>query len=409
MSTYTKMSFDTHEFRVDTIAPYVLGSVAETVRALRRDGQDVIDLSQINPDVGLPQVGVDRLVQASLQPHNHKYSASQGITRLREAICERYSKVYGVSLNPHDDAVVTMGTKEGLGHLLLAMLEPGDSVVVPTPAYPVHNAAIRIAGGNFLGVPIPEQGSKTLSDKSNDFFEALEETVAKSWPKPKAMILNFPHNPTTVEVDISFFERLVGFAKAEQIYLLHDFSYSDIYFSDKAPPSILQAKGAKEVAVEFYSLSKSFGIPGWRVGFCLGNPRLVSTLKKIKSYLDFGLFQPLQISSIDVLAGAEEVTAEIRSIYQSRRDALCEGLSSIGWEVEKPSSTVFVWAKLPQKLLSMGSVKAVEHVLNSAGVAICPGEGFDSSSRDYLRFSLGENESRIRAAVARIEKSLQIL
>lgn len=400
-------------FRIAHLPPYPLGEIAQAVRDARVAGQDIIDLSQVNPNLGPPGIAVDKLVQSCLQIHNHRYSSSQGITALRQAIAGWYDKRFGVEVSADSEVVVTMGTKEGLSHLLLSMASPGDTVIVPTPSYPIHTSAVFISGAGFVGLPLfssyssAEEEGYLLSEKSDDFFERLRVLYNHTWPRPKAMVLSFPHNPTATVVTKGFFERLVEFALGHGLYLVHDFAYADICFDGYQAPSILEIDAAREIAVEFYSLSKGFGMAGWRIGFCVGNEKLVGALKKIKSYLDFGVFQPLQIAARAALLHASEHgaewLAEAVSVYQTRRDVLVDGLRDLGWTLHTPKGTVFVWARIPDYAVGEGSLSFGHRLLAEAKVAVCPGIGFDVQADHYMRFALVENERCLRAATQRMQ------
>lgn len=401
-------------FYIHQLPPYPLGDIAQAVRTARAAGRDIIDLSQVNPDLGPPGFAVDSLVQACLQPHNHRYSSSQGITRLREGIAKWYAHRHGVELAVDSEVVATMGTKEGLSHLLLAVASPRDNILVPTPSYPIHTSAVFIAGAGFVGLPLFSSNELaasegyTLTDKSSDFFERLSLAYNRTWPRPKLMVVSFPHNPTTTVVTLSFFERLVEFALAQRMYIVHDFAYADIAFDGTRPPSILKVPGAREVAVECYSLSKGMGIPGWRIGFCLGNRELVGALKKIKSYLDFGIYQPLQIAAAQMLSQPErlerEAIGEVVTTYQSRRDLLYHGLQALGWECAMPSASVFIWARIPERFRKEGSLKLSYRLLEETGIAVCPGAGFDVGADEFVRFALVERETRLRIALEHLSK-----
>ncbi len=400
-------------FRIQRVAPYLLGSLAAAVVEARTSGRDVIDLSQVNPDLGPPAAALEQLVQACLLPHNHRYSASQGITKLRRCAAEWYGRRFGVDLDYQHEVAVTMGTKEGLSHLLFAVTTPGDNILVPTPTYPIHASAVFLAGAGFIGVALgtcdAEEGA-ALNGSSESFFERLQHAYQATWPRPKLMIVSFPHNPTTATVDLGFFERLTAFALENRIFLLHDHAYADLCFDGYRAPSLLQAPRALEVGAEFYSLSKSFNIPGWRVGFCVGNQRLVAALKKIKSYLDFGIFQPLQIAAVSILQNSEAILEETVSTLQARRDVLCAGLEQLGWTIgcpagSYPRATSFVWARIPQAFAGLGSLSFCHRLLGTADVAVSPGIGFYGGSDHYIRFALVENEQRLRSALRRIEQS----
>lgn len=402
-------------FRISKLPPYQLGDIAEAIRTSRLSGIDVIDLSQVNPSFSPPSLAVDKLVQSSLQSHNHKYSSSQGIRILREAIRDYYFKRFSVSLDTDSDIVVTMGCKEGISHLLLAVLSPNDNVIVPTPSYPIHTAAVFIAGAGVVGLPLfyPFTNSLTqnsfLSADSNDFFQRLDFLYHQTWPRPKLMLLSFPHNPTTTVVSKCFFERLVKYALERELYLVHDFAYGELCYGDYKAPSLLQIPEAKEIAVEFYSLSKSFSLGGWRIGFCLGNKKLTSALKRIKSYVDYGIFQPLQIAASHLLKNlAKDGTKEkleCLSYYESRCKVLCTELRASGFELVYPRATVYVWARLPVNQRHIGSMQWAKRALAEASVAVCPGEGFSIDAGEYVRFALVEDERRLRTAVERLKSA----
>ncbi|MCB0344685.1 MAG: aminotransferase class I/II-fold pyridoxal phosphate-dependent enzyme [Bdellovibrionales bacterium] len=394
-------------FRIDGLPRYVLGEIARAVIEGRSAGQEIIDLSQINPGSGVPGAALDRLVQSALRPHSHQYSSSQGIRKLRETCAEWYERDFGVKLDPGAQIAATMGIKEGLGHLLLATARPGDTVVLPTPSYPVHSAAVSIASAGMVGVSLFDQPldslSPTLDENSSGFFERLEQACDRTWPRPHAVIVSFPHNPTAAVVTPGFFERLIRTAERHDIFVIHDFAYADLFLDDYRPPSILSAPGAMERAVEFRSLSKSHGLAGWRIGFCAGNARLIDALKRLKSYLDFGIFQPLQLGAVEAILD-QEFVEEVRSNYASRRDVIVGGLREIGWELESPKAGVFVWARLPESLRQHGSLEASRIMLAEAGVAVCPGEGFDPSMQEFVRFSLGVPEAKLRKAVENLAR-----
>ncbi|MBL7662983.1 aminotransferase class I/II-fold pyridoxal phosphate-dependent enzyme [bacterium] len=397
------------KLRIDELPPYPLGRIAEEVQALRLRGVDVLDLSQVNIDLAPPQRALDKLVQASLRPQNHRYSSSQGIQKLREAVAEWYQAKFDVAISAAHEVVVTFGIKEGISHLLMTTLQTGDNVIVPTPAYPVHRAGVFLAGGNFIGLDLPIAASGILAGKSaegDQFFAALEHSILQTWPRPRAMILSFPHNPTTTVVDHEFFERLVDFAVHNNLILIHDFAYAGLGLNYQLP-SLLSVPRAKECAIEFCSLSKSYSSPGWRVGFGVGNAQLVSALKRMKSYVDFGIFQPLQIAAIETLADRDQYAKEIQNVYQSRRDLLVSGLSELGFEVTPAHAGLLVWAKIPQKFREQGSAEFARMLLESNAVAICPGLGFDPAARDYARFALVENESRLTRALELIRNFIE--
>jgi alanine-synthesizing transaminase len=376
--------------RLDRLPEYVFAAVNKIKMEARRAGKDIIDLGMGNPDIGTPPHIVDKLVEASQKPHNHRYSASMGITKLRMAIADWYRRRFDVEIDPESEAVVTIGAKEGISHLILVTIRPGDVVFTPTPTYPIHPYSAIISGGDVRGIPVgPDE----------DFFSNLVNATRQTWPKPKVLVLSYPHNPTTEVVDLAFFEKIVDYAKEHGILIVHDFAYADLVFDGYRAPSILQVPGAKEVAVEFFSLSKSYSMPGWRVGFCVGNPETVFALKRIKSYLDYGIFQPIQIAAIIALNGPQECVAEIRDTYKSRLDTLITGLGRIGWDIPSPKGTMFVWGKIPEKHLHMGSVEFSKFLINEAGVAVAPGRGFGEYGDDYVRFALIENNMRINQAI----------
>ena len=381
--------------RIDRLPPYVFNTVNQLKVIARAQGKDVVDFGMGNPDRPTPQHIIDKLIESVKNPATHRYSMSRGIPRLRRAICQWYKNKFNVDLDEETEAIVTIGSKEGLAHLSLAMLSPGDNVLVPSPAYPIHPYGCVIAGADISYVPL---------SSDTDFFDTLKETIHSSWPKPKMLILNFPCNPTTHCVDIEFFEKIVVLAKEHNIWVVHDIAYAEIVFDGYQAPSILQVSGAKDIAVEFYSLSKTYNMPGWRVGFMCGNKTLVGILAKLKSYLDYGLFTPIQVAAITALETSDECVAEIRDVYRQRRDILCEGLNRIGWQIDKPKATMFVWGKIPESYQKMGSLKFAEHLLEQAQVAVSPGIGFGHYGDQYVRFSLIENEQRTRQALRNIKK-----
>ena len=383
--------------RIKRLPPYVFSIVDALKIEARRRGEDIIDLGMGNPDIPTPQPIVDKLVEAVTNPRNHRYSASKGIYKLRLAIVNWYKRRYNVDLDPDSEAIVTIGAKEGLAHLALSTISSGDLVLVPTPAYPIHPYSVIIAGGDLHTVPFKEEG---------DFFQDLINAVKQTWPQPKMLILSFPHNPTTRVVDIDFFQKIVDFAKENNLIVIHDLAYADLVFDGYQAPSFLQAKGAKEVGVELFSLSKSYSMPGWRVGFCVGNPHLISALTRLKSYYDYGIFQPIQIASIIALNELEQHVKEIVTVYRHRRDTLIDGLNRGGWSIDKPKATMFVWAKIPEQFADMGSLEFSKFLLKEAKVAISPGIGFGDSGEGYVRFALVENEHRINQAIRGIRKLL---
>jgi alanine-synthesizing transaminase len=383
--------------RIKRLPPYTLGVVTQLMTEARQRGEDIINLGMGNPDLSTPPHVVDKLIEAASKGKNHRYSVSRGIPKLRQAICDWYSRRYQVELNFDHEALATIGAKEGFSHLVLAATVPGDVVFVQSPTYPIHLYAPVIAGADVRAI---------RTDDVTDFFENLERATASIWPKPKLLILSFPTNPTGQTVDLSFFEKVVAFAKEHQIGIIHDFAYADLYFEGEAPPSILQVPGAKEIAVEFYSLSKSYSMPGWRVGFCVGNREMVSALKRLKSYLDYGMFTPIQIAATVALNGPSDCVQEIVDTYRSRRDALCEGLARFGWSFPKPRATMFVWAPIPESY-TKGSLEFSKFLLKEAKVAVSPGIGFGEFGDRFVRFALVENEKRIKQAVRGIKGAFQ--
>jgi alanine-synthesizing transaminase len=365
---------------------------------MRHQGEDIIDLGMGNPDLPTPQHIVDKLCEASQKATNHRYSASKGIPKLRLAICDWYWRRFGVELDPNQEAVVTLGAKEGLAHLALVMLSPGDVVFAQDPTYPIHPYSAIIAGADVRRIPI---------SRDRDFFEDLLVATRQTWPQPKLLIISYPHNPTTQVVDLAFFEKIVDFAKEHKIYVVHDLAYADLTFDGYEAPSFLQVKGAKDVGVEFFSLSKSYSMAGWRVGFCVGNRGMVQALTRIKSYLDYGMFQPVQIAAIVALNGPQNCVQEIVSVYKDRRDALISGLQRIGWDVPAPKGTMFVWAQIPEQFRALGSVEFSKLLLREAKVAVSPGLGFGNYGDDHIRFALVENRHRINQAVRGLRKVLQ--
>jgi len=384
--------------RISRLPPYVFNEVVSLMTEARRQGEDIIDLGMGNPDIPTPKPIVDKLKEALDNPKNHRYSMSKGIPGLRKAICEWYQKQYEVELDPEAEAIVTIGAKEGIAHLVLATIRSGDVVFVPDPTYPIHAYSVVIAGGDLRRIP--------FTGEEEVFLEELEKATKLTWPKPKMLILNFPHNPTTAVVERDFFKKIVDFALENKLYIVHDLAYGDLTFDDYQAPSFLEIPRAKEVGVEFYSMSKSFSMPGWRVGFCLGNKDLIYALARIKSYLDYGVFQPIQIASLVALKECEKAAFETAEIYKKRRDALVDGLNKMGWKVKKPKATMFVWAKIPEPYLSMGSLEFSKFLLKVAKVTVSPGVGFGEFGEGYVRFALVENEHRIKQAVRGIKKAL---
>ena len=384
-------------YRISRLPPYVFGIVRDLLIEARRRGEDIIDLGMGNPDLPTPKHIVAKLVEAARNPRNHRYSATKGITKLRVAIANWYKRKYDVDIDPETEVVVTMGAKEGIGHLVLATISQGDVVFVPSPAYPIHTYSVVIAGGDLRAIPIiPKE----------EFFDRLNVAVKTTWPQPKMLIISFPNNPTTEVVEKDFFEKVIEFAREHDLMVVHDLAYADLVFDGYTAPSFLQVKGAKDVGVEFFSLSKSYSMPGWRVGFAVGNPRMINALGRIKSYFDYGVFQPIQIASIIALNEGDADVVDIVEKYRKRRDVLCEGLYRIGWEVEKPKATMFVWAKIPEAFESMGSIEFSKFLLQEAKVATSPGVGFGEYGEGYIRFALIENEHRIKQAVKGIRNLL---
>ncbi len=384
--------------RIERLPPYVFNIVNELKAQARQRGEDVVDFGMGNPDQPTPPHIVDKLIEAARRGDTHRYSVSKGIPRLRRAICAWYKRRYDVDLNPDSEAIVTIGSKEGLAHLALATVGPGDAVLVPNPTYPIHPYGFVIAGADIRHVPMLP---------GLDFFEELETAIRNCWPRPKFLVLNFPSNPTTACVDLDFFERVVRIAREHEIWVIHDLAYAEIAFDGYQAPSILQVPGAKDIAVEAYTLSKTYNMPGWRVGFMCGNPTLVGALARIKSYLDYGTFTPIQVAAIAALEGPQDCVREIAAMYQSRRDVLCEGLNAAGWAVEKPKATMFVWARIPERFRALGSLEFSKLLLTEAQVAVSPGIGFGEYGDEYVRFGLIENEHRTRQAVRSIRRLLR--
>ncbi len=384
--------------RIERLPPYVFNIVNDLKAKARSRGEDIIDFGMGNPERPTPSHIVAKLVEVAQRSDTHRYSSSKGIPRLRRAICSWYQNRHGVTLDPDSEAIVTIGSKEGLAHLALATLGPGDVVLVPNPSYPVHPYGAVIAGADIRHIKwIP----------GTDHFENLERAIYESWPRPKMLILNFPANPTTECVNLGFFEKVVSLALKHGIWVVHDFAYADLCFDGYVAPSIMQVEGAKDIAVEFFSLSKSYNMPGWRVGFMVGNRELVAALARIKSYLDYGMFTPVQVAAILALEGPQECVKEIRDTYGRRRDLLCHGLTSAGWPVDKPRATMFVWAEIPEFFKANGSLEFSKRLLAEAKVAVSPGIGFGEYGDDHVRFALIENEHRTRQALRGIRRMLR--
>ena len=383
--------------RVQRLPPYVFAIVNDLKHKARQEGEDIIDLGMGNPDMPTPKHIVRKLVEATRNPKNHRYSASKGIPKLRLAICDWYKRRYDIDIDPDTEAIATIGSKEGLAHLVLALVGPGDVVFAPSPTYPIHPYSVIIAGGDLRSIPLtPER----------DFFEDLTAATKLTWPQPKMLILSFPHNPTTQVVDLAFFEKIVAFAKEHNIIVVHDFAYADICFDGYRAPSFLEAKGAKDVGVEIFSMSKSYSMAGWRVGFIAGNQRLINAVTRLKSYMDYGIFQPIQIAAIIALNEDQSCVETVVNTYQKRRDTLVDGLNRAGWSVEKPKGTMFVWGRLPEQYREMGSLEFTKMLVEKAKLAVAPGIGFGEYGDEYVRFALVENQHRINQAVRGIKKIL---
>ena len=385
--------------RIQRLPPYVFAVVVELKSKLRHAGEDIIDLGMGNPDLPTPKHIVDKLVEAVRNPRNHRYSLSRGIPKLRLAICSWYKRKYNVDLDPGTEAIATIGAKEGLSHLVLATMGPGDIALVPNPTYPIHAFSVIIAGADVRSI--------SLTSGEGDFVDRAQQAIKTMWPRPKMMILSFPHNPTTQVVDLDFFKRVIAFAKEHKLLVIHDLAYADLVFDGYKAPSILQVPGAKDVAVEMYSMSKGYSMPGWRVGFVVGNKRMVGALTRMKSYLDYGIFQAIQVAATVALNGPQRVVDEAVEIYRKRRDCLVEGFARIGWEFEKPKGTMFVWAPIPEPFRQMGSVEFSKILLTKAKVAVSPGVGFGEHGEGFVRFALVENEHRIRQAIRGVKGMLQ--
>ncbi len=383
--------------RIERLPPYVFAEVNAHKMELRRRGVDIIDLGMGNPDQPTPGHIVDKLTEVAGDPKSHRYAPSQGMPALRRAIARHYKRRFDVTIDPDTEAIVTIGSKEGLAHICLALLDPGDLAIVPNPAYPLHLYGVAIANGNVLSLPLrPEK----------EFVPEIQMITRELWPKPKMMIFNFPNNPTTATVDIAFFEEIVDFARRQNVIVIHDMAYSDIVFDGYQAPSLLQVKGAKEVGVEFYTMSKSYNMAGWRVGFCLGNPEVINALRTIKHYYDYGVFTPIQVAAVAALDGPQDCVRQASETYTSRRNTLVEGLNRIGWPVPSPKASMFVWAAIPEKHRHMGSIKFALKLMEEAEVAVSPGIGFGDMGEGYVRISLVENEHRIRQAVRNIKRVL---
>lgn len=402
--------------RLKSLPPYYLGSIARKVNELRVQGKEVIDLSQINPDLPPPQKAIDLLIQSSLQLHNHKYSSSIGISSLRSAIANYYNVRFNVEVDSDSEIVLTSGTKEGLFHLLLSTLAPGDTVLVPVPSYPLHTSSVCLADGSFIGIPLWKTFEDMITYNScitssyDFFFEELEKNYSRTWPRPKILLLSFPHNPTTTIASICFFERLIEFARLNNILIVNDFAHGDLYHEKNECVSLLSVKGASDTSVELYSLSKGYSLPGWRIGALVGNSTYVQALKKIKSYIDFGIFQPIQIAASKLLLDeckneySASIASENASSYSSRKDIIIDGLNRLGWTVAKSKASPFIWASLPKKFDNFSSEQFCEKLLIETLIASSPGKGFLETDDTLVRFSLGQSESMLNEAIFRIEK-----
>ena len=383
--------------RMTRLPPYVFAEVNALKMELRHKGEDIIDLGMGNPDIPTPKHIVNKLIEAAKKGHNHRYSASAGIPKLRLAISNWYKRRYNVDIDPDEEAIATMGAKEGLAHLVLATISPGDVVFAPNPTYPIHPYSVIIAGGDLRSIPI---------GPDRDFFEDLTAAAKQTWPNPRMLIISYPHNPTTAVVDKGFFKKIVKFCRERDMIVVHDLAYADLVFDGYEAPSFLQIPGAKKIGVEFFSLSKSYSMPGWRVGFCVGNKKIIAALKRIKSYLDYGMFQPIQIASIIALNGPDDCVREIVNTYKERRDVLVDGLDRVGWHIEKPKATMFVWARIPEQYRKMGSVEFSKMLIKKAKVAVSPGRGFGEYGDEFVRFALVENPQRTRQAIRGIKQVL---
>ncbi|NNE74379.1 MAG: aminotransferase class I/II-fold pyridoxal phosphate-dependent enzyme [Acidimicrobiales bacterium] len=383
--------------RINQLPPYVFTIINSLKVEARRAGEDVVDLGFGNPDLPSPDVAVSKLTEAAHNARNHRYSASRGIPKLRAAFAALYKRQFDVDLDPETEVINTIGAKEGFSHLMWTLLQPGDAALVPSPSYPIHLFAPIFAGAEVREIPLSTDA---------DFFDNMQERWEYSWPKPRVIVLSFPHNPTTTCVDLDFMQRVVDFAREKEVMLVHDFAYADLGFDGYQPPSILQVEGAKEVAVELYSMTKSFSMAGWRVAFMAGNSEMIAALAKLKSYLDYGTFQPIQIAATVTMNEAPEHPKEVREIYQSRRDTLCSGLDRIGWDMEPPRGTMFAWAKIPEPYREMGSIEFASKLVKEANVATSPGVGFGPGGEGHVRFALIENEARINQAIRQLKAAL---
>jgi alanine-synthesizing transaminase len=383
--------------RIDRLPPYVFNAIGELCLKARRAGEDIIDFGMGNPDEPTPPHIVNKLVEATAKPSNHRYSVSRGIYKLRLAICAWYKRRYGVEFDPDAEAIVTIGSKEGIGHLAIAVLDQGDVVLAPTPTYPIHQYGCIIAGAQVIGIPLQH---------AEDFFDEMLVAVRQARSHPKLLIINFPHNPTTATVDRQFMQRVVDFARDNEILVVHDLAYADLCFDGYRAPSIMEIPGARDVAVEFFTLSKSYNMPGWRVGFAVGNRQMIAALTRLKSYFDYGIFTPVQVAAIAALNGPQQCVTEVVDTYRRRRDALVGGLNRAGWPVETPRATMFVWAPIPELFREMGSLEFAKFLLREAKIAVSPGVGFGATGNGHVRFALIENEQRTRQAIRGIRHAL---
>jgi len=396
-----------HFERIERLPNYIFAVINDLKMQARRAGEDIIDFSMGNPDGPTPKPIVDKLIEAAQKPKNHRYSVSKGIYKLREAICNWYARRYGVTFDPETEAVVTMGSKEGYVHLTQAITNVGDVAIVPDPTYPIHSYAFMLAGASVRKVKLTYNEKYEL--KEDEFFDELKHAMIEAVPKPKFLVLNFPHNPTTVTVSKEFYERAVEFAKNEGLFIISDIAYADITFDGYKTPSIFEAKGAKEVAVESFTLSKSYNMAGWRVGFMVGNPELIGALQKYKSWIDYGMFTPIQVAATVALREYRDLPKEIAKIYEKRRDVLIESFAKAGWEIEKPKATMFVWARIPEVARHLGSLEFSKRLLTEAHIAVSPGIGFGAYGDEYVRIALIENEKRIRQAAKNVKYFLKNL
>ncbi len=398
--------FDEIRFnKIDRLPKYIFAQINEIKLAARRAGEDVIDFSMGNPDGPAPKHVIDKLVEAAQKPKNHGYSASKGIYKLRLAICNWYERRYGVALDPEDEAVATMGSKEGYVHLVQAITNPGDVAIVPDPTYPIHSYAFILAGGSVHKTELKFNENFEVDEER--FFKDLHQALNDTFPRPKYLVVNFPHNPSTATVSVEFYKELVKIAKKERFYILSDIAYADLTFDGYRTPSILEVDGAKDVAVESFTLSKSYNMAGWRVGFVVGNKKLVGALQKIKSWIDYGMFTPIQVAATVALNGPQDCVEEIRRTYEKRRDVLVESFDRAGWHLAKPRATMFVWARIPERFRKEGSLEFSKKLLTEAKVAVSPGIGFGESGEEYVRIALIENEKRIRQAARNIKRFLK--